>query len=321
MEITITRTRNLIQVFPLISPFSRQGIAFNVNFGGVAHTAATVTATIAGVAYVFTPVKILTVGDVDYYTFDFSDILKYVIGLPPIMETVTGTSIAFTYSIVVASATSSTETVTLCYGIQKIGDDFGILSDVSGGAFDPIYHNGKISFYNKEAPGDYLFTINGVSVPYTLAAGYNIISLATSQCLTGTFVGETGAILELIYKNVIGPQVAWINKFGAWSFWNFRKLSESLSTKDTNEIPVYSLGNTSAISRFISKESNISISFDTIAVDATHYRLLAEIANSPAIIYNGILHNLESCSKVIAETKQNLNFQITLTAQENVATY
>lgn len=321
MAIVISRTTSLVNPYPLITPFSHQGIAFNVDFGGVTHTAATVTATIAGVAYTFIPVKTSTVGNVDYYTFDFSDILKYVIDLPPITETVAGTSIAFTYSIVVAGATSSTETVTLCYGIQKIGGDYGIMTNTyAAGLFDPIYHNGKISFYNYDAAGDYEFTIGGVAYTYTLVVGYNIITLDATQLLSGT-ITKTHTSIVLVYKAVTGTAVAWLNKCGAWSFWNFRKLNESLDTKSTNEIPIFSLGNTSALSRFISKESNLSISFDTIAVDMTHYRLLTEIANSPCIIYDTRLHNLESCSKVVAETKQNLNFQITLKAQQNAVSY
>jgi hypothetical protein len=330
MAITLTITKVLIldygEPIPLISAFSRQTIAFTVNWGGAARTAVTVESTIDGAVVVFTPVKTATNGTVDTFFFDFSDILKYVLGFPPTTYTVTGLTKSFVYAIKIAgSEITDGETLELCYITPDNGVYLHETWVYQTGSFADIYHNGIISFYNKNAEGSYILTLNGVDKAYYLAHGYNNVGLDTSHYLTGKMTSlEAGITLDLVYRyaSTVG-MIQWIDADGKWSIWSFRKLSEENRCESSNDIPIYASTNEYQYSksRKIQKDIIKIINLDTIAVDEIHFNLLTKIANSPTVIYQTKVWEVESCSDSAAECKQNLNFKLSLKATQNAVSY
>jgi len=339
MAITLTMTRELNYNSALISAFTTKSIAFTVDWGGATATAVTIESTIDGTVIVFTPVKTLTAGTVDTFFFDFSDILKYVLGLPPthqyqeafprVLLADLGLSKSFTYDIKIAgSAVTDGETVELAF----ITYPFGYSAEneakiVTYGTSNPIYHNGVISFYNPAGAGTYNLNINDVTVSYTLVAGYNLMELDVSQRMTGILYNLTsnGLALPLKYKNIGDPNlfIYWIDEDGKYSAWRFRKLSEEYQSESSNEIPIFPTSNQYqyANSRKIQKTVTRVINLDTIAFDETHYNQLIMMANSPCIIYDQKLWEVSSCSDSAAECKQNLNFKLSLKASQNAVSY
>jgi hypothetical protein len=310
---------------PIVSVFTRQTITFDIDWGGATRTAVTVTASIGGTTITFTPVLTLTVGTVDSFFLDFSDVLKYVLGFPPMETTVTGTSLSFTYAIVITgSAVTDGETVVLMFSCPDIGDTTMMSNLYDKGATETIYHNGKISFYYPSS-GVTSMTIGGISQNYTLVEGVNIVTLVATQNITGTMrIGFTLFELDLVYRlPLLGSGLSWMNKSGLWSYWSFRKTQEKYASEETNDIPLYYATHalTKANSRKIKRANSKSISFDTIAVDEVHYKQLCEMANSPVIMYMYRPYTIETITESVAACKQNMNFKVTLKATQNAVSY
>lgn len=311
----------------LVSAFSPQSTAFNVDFGGATMTAVTIESTIGGVLYSFTPVILATVGTVRSYFLDWSGILPSILGLPPLTIVSTGLAVAFTYAIKIAgSATTSGETVTLCFATPALG--YEIYPLAQDGTTRAIYHNGKIGFYFAGSAGVTAITLGGVARNYTLVTGYNIITLDAAHLINGTATtADNKLAAPLVYTLRTGTEIAWLDKDGKWCFWKFRNLGTGVDSKASNEIPIFNARNwtAAALSRSISRENSKTVELDTIAVDATHYRQLTEILHSPIVISDyldsNLVYEVASCSQYAANEKQNLYFKMTLKARQNAVTY
>jgi len=328
MAITISTTKALIYDWPLISAFTQQTISFDVEWAGATPTAVTIESTINGTVVVFTPVKTATVGTKDSYFFDFTDILRYVLGFPPETYTVIGLSKDFTYAIKIAgSAVTTGETVELCFSIPPLTYHTHEDNIYELGAVLPIYHNGDISFYNHNVAGDYTLSLNGVDVAYTLTEGYNIVSLDYTHKTSGNMTSSGVININVVYQSPLtGAQAAniqWIDSDGKWSSWVFRKLSDNYKSANSNEIPMFAISNQYqyAKSKKIQRDITKTVNLDTIAVDATHYDQLVNIVNSPVILYNGTIWEVESGSESVAPCKQNLHFKLSLKATQNAVSY
>jgi hypothetical protein len=223
----------------------------------------------------------------DSWVIDMSDMLRSLIGNPPTSVTVTGLTKTITPAINVYDSTGSEVLASstlpnnyLCFGYPKRG--------VSGGMSFintlPKYHNGKYSWYD----GDGSFSI-----------------------LTGR--------TDKIFRNITGSEIAWINSEGGWSFWNFRLISQKITTNNSNEVAYYALRNADAVmsSYDLDSETTMELSFDTVAVDYIHFGYLTEIQRSKRIIYDGIVYRVKSISDTTATNRQNLHFSITLETKEN----
>lgn len=327
---TITITRGLNEQGGdtdgnLISAFMQSSIEFEFDRGVLTGTYATVT--IGTNAFFAT--KIATVGNIDTYVFDLTGILPYHLGFAPTSETVTGLTkdlimvINGYNSAGVSQANATHSTMKLCFGYADIGTGGGLDTIYNAGG-TTIYHNGSISFYNRYAAGTYTLTINGINYNYTILEGYNILNLHSSQLVNGIITSSGGLSIELIYNpSTLIDFITWINKSGAWSKYNFRYLNQIIDVKKSNEIPVYGIRNSDLYAKSveISTEKKVSLSFDTIAIDDTHYVQLCEIAESPRVIYNNRVYKVKDSSKQIANCRQNLKFNITLEIEENAATY
>ena len=222
------------------------------------------------------------------WAIDMTEIIKSLAGLPPTSETVTGLTSTRSFLIIVRNSDGTEATQTgqtlltyyLCFGYPKRG--------VSGGMtfvnLLPKYHNGKYSTYS--GPGVY--------------------SILTGQT-------------DQIYKNIAGSEIAWINSEGGWSFWNFRFISEKLTTKNSKEVEYYALRNVDMVmsSYDLESETVSELSFDTVAVDSVHFGFLTEIQRSKRIIYNGRVYRVKSISETTAAVRQNLHFSLTLETTEN----
>jgi hypothetical protein len=221
------------------------------------------------------------------WAIDMTDILSSLLGLPPTTVTVEGLTKLVIPIINVYTSTGGTALVSatvyynyLCFGYPKKG--------VSGGmAFGdtlPRYHNGKYCFYS----------------------GSGVYTISTNKT-------------DQIYKPVVGSEIAWIDSTGGWSFWNFRFVSETIQTKNSKEVEFYALRNVDAVmsSYDLESETKSELLFDTVAVDATHFKFLTEIQRSKRIIYNGRVYRVKDISETTAAYRQNLHFKITLETKEN----
>ena len=220
------------------------------------------------------------------WAIDMTEMLPSLLGLAPITVTETGLTNDIISTIKVYDNTdtllkSETETVFLCYGKPKRG--------VAGGMslVNTLtkYHNGKYCIYS---------------------VGNGVYAILTNQT-------------DEVYRPMSGAEIAWINSEGGWSFWNFRLISETITTKNSNEVAYYALRNSDMVmsSYDMDSETTSEVSFDTVAVDATHYSYLTEIQNSKRVIYNGRVYRVKDCSKTTAAYRQNLKFRLTLETQEN----
>lgn len=310
--------------YTLISAFNQNSIEFEFDRGVLTGTTAEVV--LNGVH--FEAFKSGTVGNVDTYYLDVTDKLPYFLGLSPQQVTVNGLTISLTAvcnglnSSGSVEATAS-ETVTLCYGIKELATSSGMTILQDNGSGYPIYHNGKICLWNNDVSGNYTIGIGGIDHVYALVHGFNVLLLDPAQRISGAL---TSGILDIsvVYRpaNDDNVEIAWINKDGRWSFWNFRPLSVEDETKWSNEINLYGKRNTdvNAVSRLITAETNQKLYFDTVAVDITHYQQLIDIAKSPSVVFNGLLMKVVDSSKRVS-CRQNLNFKLTLQSEKYAVSY
>jgi len=319
---TITVTRSLPS---LVGVFNVNTFEFTITEDVIP------TVTIAGVA--FSPVKTGTGSGVDTYVMDVTNILKHVLGLPmielPTVSGITGEvegmSASCTIAISGTGATTVNITTILTFMCSEIGADAGYDIYNYGRYQSTMFHHGQIMFFCKETGGNKVCTINGVNYTYLIANGWNLIDLHATHLINGVFtVAGTDISLGLTYIPVTNlVSIDWLNRDGCWSKVYLRKLGESYTNEKINTIPIYNvLSNVRAYNRNISANKKVSMSFDCVAKNEIHYKLLCEIADSLVVLIDNVqLVNVAVISKNVAECRQNLHFTITLQYSENVANY
>lgn len=330
--ITITRTlleQGADDDIYLLSAFQRNSMEFDVERGALTGTYATVKIG----NYEFRAVKIATVGTTDSYIMDVTTILPNLLAIPEYnynlsalikVETITIKAYESSGSLLIQS--TSHPTIVLSFAYYNTGVGGGLNDIVKKGASRAIYHNGTICLFNDDYTGSINLTINTIAATYTLANGYNNITLNASQNVTGTLTSTDMPLLSipLYYKPPYGDhEIAWLNRDGCWSFWNFRKVSEEIAVKKSNEVATYYPTNAATVSksRMISAEKIVKHAFDTLAYDPTHFAQLCEIQESLAVIWNDKLVRVASSNSLTAVCKQNLRFNIVLEVDENIAGY
>ena len=329
---TITIKRTLLEQgadyeIYLLSAFQLNSMEFDVERGALTGTYATVKIG----NYEFRAVKTSTVGTTDSYIMDVTTILPNLLVLPEnnsslLTKTETITIKAYESSGSLLIQSTSHPNIVLSFAYHNAGVGGGLNDIVKKGASRAIYHNGTICLFNDDYTGSMNLTINTVSGTYTLANGYNNITLNASQNVTGTMTSTDMALfsISLYYKPAYGDhEIAWLNRDGGWSFWNFRKVSEEIAVKKSNEVATYYPTNAATISksRMISAEKIVKHAFDTLAYDPTHFAQLCEIQESLAVIWNDKLVRVASSNSLTAVCKQNLRFNIVLEVDENIAGY
>jgi hypothetical protein len=227
-------------------------------------------------------------------------LLPYVLGLPPTTITTTGLTKTWDFilslydvdDISILDVDVNSVPTIYCFGYPVVGVSGGMSTVLTTGYSRPIYHNGRYCKF--------------------VTSAYSIISTTTST---------TG--ITYIAPNADHKEIAWIDRDGKWSFWNFRYLSQSNENKASNEIPFYSLTNDGQVmsSYDITMESNLMLNFDTVAVNSDHYQQLTEISKSPRVIYNGLCYRVKSCNNDTADCRQNLHFNLTLQSEQNAVSY
>lgn len=330
---TITITRSLlsqgaVEDINLISAFHRNSMTFDVERGSLVGTYATVN--IGG--YEFRAVKTATVGTTDSYIIDITSILPNLLILPDANSL---TSQLITSVNIITRAYDSSNTVIATDTINGVNISFGYIGiGVSGGMYDvlkkgssrAIYHNGKIGFYGDDLQGYCNFILGGIAKLYKMENGFNTVTLDAAHKINGTLTSEYLATfsIQLYYKHPYGDEeIAWLNRDGGWSFWNFRKISEEIAVKKSNEVATYYPTNAATVSksRMISAEKTVKHAFDTLAYDPTHFAQLCEIQESLAVIWNNKLVKVASSNSLTAVCKQNLRFNLILEVNENIAGY
>ncbi len=287
-----------------VSAFIQNSIKFTFDRGSEINTYAVVSIN----GNLFRATKILTVVTLDTYQIDVTCILPYILGFAPTTVTATGLVLTPTITIqgytsvgIVLGAAVTHPTIYLSFGYPNIGVIGGLDGNSAGKNMSKvIYHNGKFSFSSLGGSSFYLGT--GAYTGKYPDAGYDI---------------------DMIYKNIIGSEIAWLNSNGCWSYWNFRYLAEENIAKSITEIPVYASTNAEMYAKSvdISTEKKLSLYFDTIAVDDIHYKQLTEIAESARVIYSGKVYRIKDSSSRTANCRQNLKFNLTLEIEENAVSY
>lgn len=303
--------------------FNRNTLQFTITTGVVP------TVTIESLA--FAAVKTITNdGGLDTYEMDLTEILKQILGLAPTEVATTGLTKSTTIAISGAGATTVNITSILSYAVNKLGEDT-VYYIADKGRGEKQYHYGYIWFYNAYGAGNQVCSIGDVEYTYMLEAGWNFLTLHSSHLINGKF---TVAALFLEFDvYYLGTQaydwIDWINRDGCWSRICLRKLTTTSKVEHTNPIPQ------SAISHLYDKGRSctigakkiVEVSYDTIAKDATHFKLLTEIADSPVALLRQSSTNevkivdIASISEITAEYKQNLHFMITVQYEDYVAGY
>lgn len=331
---TITITRHLDV---MVSVFNQNAIRFIITTGVIP------TVTIEGVD--FMPTKVNTIGSVDTYEFDLTDIVRYVIGFPPLICNPEFNPIqkALTIYISGLGAETKTESTVLSFGCQKIGETNRLVNVHNSGAFDAIYHDsGAVGFYFPFSSGYYYYAIQGLEgaglVGVDLVNGYNNLQITATTYLTNGILTiydsmeEAILAFDVVYNdyyyslpdNTNYKQLQWINADGAWSKYFFRQTSSGSDVKSSNQIPIYEAIHANIVgkSRDITKEKKSTIQLDIVATDEEHFRQLCEIAESPCILYDDkILCSVKSAPADTALCRQNLYFKLTLEYDNYVPTY
>lgn len=289
-NITIERGLNQqssTQTAPLIGFNYQQGIQFTYDHDVETNTYAEVTFN----GYTFRAVKVATVSaTVDRYQIDMTEIVKATKTVAPFEVTVTGLIQSINYTVYgrksngTAHVDSGAQNVLLSFAKPNLKS--GLFDLYTNGTSRMIYHNGKYC--------QFASTVYAITTANTNDSNHT-------------------------YKAVTGEEVAWLNRDGAWSFWNFRKISEMRESKKSNEIANYALSNYELAAKTydIDTELKVNVMFDTIAADATHYRQLTEIGESERVVYAGRAYRVKDYSKDSSECRQNLKFNLTLEIEEN----
>lgn len=317
---------SIVQALPNISSvFTPNAIVFDYTHDGVVGSYAQVEVD----GYTFTATKTATVSAVtDRYTFDLKDILRFLISKPSTASITT--SVLYTPKTIACNgrlsggtlqATTNTFTV-LTFGLPDIGQSMSTMQ--YAGRTSTIYHSGTISFLWYDYPGTVSLIVGGISVNYTLALGYNIINLHSSQLISGTLTSSPARLsIPIVYIPSTDNQIAWLDRDGGWSFCAMRLVSTGTISQSENPVPVFNLSNVDANALFEdnTRKRTGRITLDVVARDAEHYRQLTTIGDSMRVWYGGILHRVASCPTDTADCRQNLYFQITLERDENAAGY
>lgn len=261
------------------------------------------------------------------FVMDLTNILPSYIGFPP---TLTSGALAKLIQIQLIGysgglpCTDYHPDIQLCFGYPKLGDVGGMDEVAARGVSKTVYHCGAVGFYNKNDYSELEFTLNGVDYTYPVVVGYNLITLHSSQLLTGNLTALGGDItIPVVYRPQSCSGIAWINSDGAWSIWNFRYIKKVNNTTRSNSIPLYAQTNALMIGKSmdIATEKKVEYYFDTIAIDATHYDQLTEIAESPRVLYANKICRVKKCSNQTSDCKQNLHFELILEIEENAVNY
>lgn len=299
MAITTTIVRSLQVNGVLVSAFCRQSIEF---------TATGLTsgdyAILRWGSYAFRCTQ--TVSGVGTGTFVIDvNFLSSIIGLPPTAITASLLTVTASFAIRWYSASDvyySTDTVSvdantkLCFGYPKKGyGAIGMNEVLNTGYYDLyLYHNGRYCTYDSTS-GLYIITTTTTSTAYEI----------------------------YIAPDSSHKEIAWIDRDGRFSFWNFRYLSQTNDNKSSNEVPYYALTNALEImsSQDITRENSLLLNFDTVAYNADHYRMLCDISASPRVFYDGNIYRVKSCNNETAACNQNYHFKLTLQREENAVSY
>lgn len=322
---------------PLVSAFTPNSIEFKMERGILTGTYAMVE--INTIAFFATLVQVGYEANTDRYLIDLAEILPAFMGVAPLALDVAALSKLIEIDIKgyesdgtpLASNTTHPD-INLCFGCPAIG---------SGGFLDNIYdkgslnarttyHNGTLSIYWKGAAVTADLTIDGTaSQEVALTKGYNVIaagvSLQKNGTLTRKFVASDLSVL-VNYRAAAADavEIRWINKEGGWASWAFRQIQKRYVVEKSDAIPVFSLVNwmSTGKSYDLNTSKQLVYDLDTIAVNDEHYAQLCEIAESPRILYNGVLlARIDSISDAVATCKQNLKFNISLKTDENAVSY
>ena len=333
--ITITRDlteRSVDKISTLIPVFVRNSIAFNVV--GLAAEILGSYATVKIGDYEFRAVKTILNGTTHIYNIDLTSTLINMMQLD-LFDTIEVELLTKTQVITIKLYSSAGVFITsINHPSIKLGFIYSNINTYSEvdiykkGSSMAIYHNGKFVFF--WSGGDTVATFNvGTS---TDAVGvtekeYILFNISgTSLDMTGTLTSTDLATfsIPIYYKPPYGDhEIAWLNRDGGWSFWNFRKVSEEIVVNKSNEVATYYPTNAATISksRMISAEKTVRHAFDTLAYDPTHFAQLCEIQESLAVIWNNKLVRVASSNSLTAVCKQNLRFNIVLEVDENIAGY
>ena len=329
---TITIIRSIeeqgISSARLISIFQRQSINYNIERGALIGTYSTVSI----LDYEFRAIKVDTLETTDSYIIDVSNILMQIMyNAPNEVDDDIIRSIVIKINLYDNTNTLVTsldcDTVLLCFGYPDINSAYGMNDVYVKGSSRPIYHNGKISFMWSGTDGLKQFTIGGINHDYSVFENtYRTYSLDATQNINGTLTTASLATfsIPLYYKPPYGEhEIAWLNRDGGWSFWNFRQVSSEIKVKKSNEVATYYPTNYQTISksRMISAEKTVEYVFDTLAYNPEHFAQLCEIQESLAVIWNNKLMTVSGCNSLTAVCKQNLRFTLKLEIDENIAGY
>lgn len=333
MASIITNTSLLNQgtsTVPLITPFQRNSITFQFYHEGITNSYATVV--VNGISFYAT--RYQEGGTTDSYEMDMTKILPAFLGHAPTVNY--GDRLTKTYSNIYINGYNSSGTliaqtshpsVTLCFAVNPIGWGAGLqtLYDTGISSGRKIYHQGQISFFNKNSTGSRTVIAGGYSSTQYLLNGYNVfVNPALNR--TGTLsVSGTTISIPVIYRSPAtgAVQVQWINKWGGWSHWYFRLIETRNKVTKSGDIPLYALTNNAVTGLSFEQNTDKSIGYvlDTIAVDDTHYGYLCEIKESPMVLYNEQVAKVTAISDSVASCRQNLRFNIELTVEENAVRY
>jgi len=333
--ITITRDlteRSVDKISTLIPVFVRNSIAFNVV--GLDAEILNSYATVKIGDYEFRAVKTIISGTNHLYAIDLSNVLASL--LTTSMYTVIDAELlTYTPTVTIKLYSSAGDIITtvnhhaiaLCLAYSDI-KTYSEVDIYAKGSSRQIYHNGKIVFFWGGTTKVVTFNVGLSSDAAALNGGeYTLFNIsATSLDMTGTLTSPDLSTfsIPIYYKPPYGDhEIAWLNRDGAWSFWNFRKVSEEIVVKKSNEVATYYPTNAATVSksRMISAEKIVKHAFDTLAYDPTHFAQLCEIQESLAVIWNNKLVRVASSNSLTAVCKQNLRFNIVLEVDENIAGY
>ena len=290
MAATVTFIRQLKADGALVSAFCKQSIKFSVAsapsgyYCEVSHD---------GVNFF----KCTDLGS-NVWEIDMN-MLSSILLLPPTTITVTGLVLSTTFTVYVKTSAGATDATAvadsaalLCFGKPLRGVSGGMTTVNTTGRSRSIYHNGRYCAFS-----------------------------TTAYAITSTTSTTTG--INYYAPDAAHKEIAWIDRDGKWSFWNFRYLSKSYENKASNEVPYYALTNALHVmsSYDISMESLVSLNFDTVAVNVDHYEQLCEISASPRVIYDGLVYRVKSSNSEVAACNQNYHFKLTLQREENAVSY
>lgn len=319
MAIVITK-----QLPTLTGVYNENYITFTIGTG----LTPTVTLTSGATNYgAFFATKIATnLGGLDYYTFDFTSVLKYIIGLPPLTSTLT-TGLSKDFTATITGDGSAATTAKLTYIINDIGFDIITSEVLARGRNKIVYTDGNnVFFYCEAVGGTYAATLNGDSKNYTLVTGWNKLTLTGTHLVSGTMqfsFQEQGFEIIIVPAKSGYKSLMWLNREGCFSENYFRLISEGGETKKEKDIPLNY--DSKGMERDISMSKTKVITLDCVAKDIEHYRQLTEIGDNLIIVYDTSFNprycSVKSKPSDVALCRQNLKFTITLEYKENVANY